>query len=424
MADTRGLWKTTAAPIRPFPSLSSAVKAEVAIIGGGYGGLSAALRLAEIGVDVVLIEAEQIGFGGAGRNSGLVNAGLWGMPDEIVRRLGPSHGERLIDCLGQAPARVFDLIARHGIACEAERNGTLHCAVGAAGLAEIEERARQWAVRGITINRLAALETVARTGSPCFAGALEDRRAGTIQPLSYARGLATAASHAGARIFSASAARRLVRRDRAWCIATDRGSVSASWVLVAGESYSIGALAPQREAQLRLPFFNVATVPLGSEQRRTILPSQQALIDTRRLISAIRLDREGRLIMGSVGALRGPGGPIHRAWARRMLAKVFPHIGPLQLETAWQGVIGMTGDHLPRIEWLGENMLAIGGYNGRGIAPATAFGMLAADFIAGAVGEADLPLPIGQPERRRFRRWREAGLEFGAAAAHLADQRF
>ena len=67
MADTHGLWKTTAAPIRPFPSLSSAVKAEVAIIGGGYGGLSAALRLAEIGVDVVLIEAEEIGFGGAGR---------------------------------------------------------------------------------------------------------------------------------------------------------------------------------------------------------------------------------------------------------------------------------------------------------------------------------------------------------------------
>lgn len=423
MSGTHGLWMTTATALRVFPRLSGEERAEVAIIGGGYGGLSAALRLAESGVDVALLEAEQIGFGGAGRNSGLVNAGSWLMPAEIVRRLGPRHGERLIACLGQAPAEVFGLIERHGIDCEAERNGTLHCAVGTSGLAEIEARSLQWAARGVRMNRLAAAETAARTGSTRFAGALEDRRAGTIQPLSYARGLAAAASRAGARIFTASAARRLRREGRAWRIATAEGVLVAPWVVAAGESYGSGALAFQRRAQLRLPFFNAATAPLAPEQARDVLVSRQALIDTRRLISAVRLDRAGRLIIGSVGALRGPGEPIHRAWAGRMLARLFPGLGVPRFEAAWHGIIGMTGDHLPRIEWLGDNMLAIGGYNGRGIAPGTVFGRLAADFIAGALAEADLPLPIGRPKRRSFRPWREAWLEFGAAAAHLADQR-
>ncbi|WP_448950461.1 NAD(P)/FAD-dependent oxidoreductase [Labrys neptuniae] len=423
MSRTHGLWMKTATVGQPFPRLSGAVEADVAIIGGGYGGLSAALRLAEAGVDVALIEAEHIGFGGAGRNTGLVNAGLWVMPDVIVRHLGPFYGERLIDTLGQAPSLVFDLIARHGIDCEAERGGTLHCAVGAAGLAEIEERGRQWAARGVKVNRLASAETAARTGSPRFAGALEDRRAGTIQPLSYARGLASAAARAGARIFTASTARRLERSGRRWRVFTHQGRLCASWLLVAGESYSLGALAPQRLAQIQLPFFNAATPSLAPEQRAAVLVSGQALIDTARLISAIRFDRAGRLIIGSVGALRGAGRPIHQAWARRMLARCFPQIEPLRFEAAWHGAIGLTGDHLPGMTWLGENALAIGGYNGRGIAPGTAFGRLAADFIVGAVGEAALPVPIGQPERRHLRRWREAWLEAGVAVAHLAEHR-
>ena len=145
------------------------------------------------GASVVVLEGAEIGFGGSGRNVGLVNAGMWVMPEAMPQALGSVYGPRLLDFLGAAPAEVFALVKRHGIDCEAVPNGTLHCAVGATGLAEITERARQWAARGAPVELLDASETARRLGGGRYAGSLLDRRAGTIQPLAYVRGLARAA---------------------------------------------------------------------------------------------------------------------------------------------------------------------------------------------------------------------------------------
>ncbi|MFB2607090.1 NAD(P)/FAD-dependent oxidoreductase, partial [Rhizobium phaseoli] len=138
---SHGLWEKTAAEPPATSPLAGAVSADVVIVGGGYTGLSSALHLAEAGSKVVLLEAKEIGFGGAGSNVGLINAGMWVMPDDLPGVLGPLHGERLLELLGNAPKLVMELIDRHGIACELERAGTLHCAVGADGLKEIEARA-------------------------------------------------------------------------------------------------------------------------------------------------------------------------------------------------------------------------------------------------------------------------------------------
>ena len=140
---SHGLWEASAPPAPEAPALQGHATVDVAIVGAGYTGLSAALHLAEGGATVRVLEALDIGFGGSGRNVGLVNAGMWVMPAVLPAALGPFYGERLLERLGQGPSVVFDLIERHGIACEAERAGTLHCAVGAGGLREITERARQ-----------------------------------------------------------------------------------------------------------------------------------------------------------------------------------------------------------------------------------------------------------------------------------------
>lgn len=100
---SHGLWEKTA-PAPPLTTrLEESVTADVVIVGGGYTGLSAALHLAQAGTNVVLLEAAEIGFGGAGRNVGLINAGMWVMPDDFPKELGPVHGERLLDLLGNGP---------------------------------------------------------------------------------------------------------------------------------------------------------------------------------------------------------------------------------------------------------------------------------------------------------------------------------
>ncbi len=206
LGDSRshGLWEKTAPAAPPTTALRGDHRSDVVVVGGGYTGLSTALHLAEAGAGVVLLEAAEIGFGGAGRNVGLVNAGMWVQPDVLVQTMGKDRGEALLDLLGGAPRLVFDLIEKHEIACEAVHRGTLHCAVGPAGLKELQEREAQWRRRGAAVELLDAAETARKTGTTAFAASLLDRRAGTIQPLAYARGLAHAAIAAGA---SPSAAR-------------------------------------------------------------------------------------------------------------------------------------------------------------------------------------------------------------------------
>ncbi|WP_152046384.1 NAD(P)/FAD-dependent oxidoreductase [Aureimonas psammosilenae] len=421
---SHGLWENSAPPAPVTKALADEVQADVAVIGGGFTGCSAALHLAEGGVDVAVLEAEEIGFGGSGRNVGLVNAGMWVMPDDLPGALGEVYGERLLRLLGDAPRTVFDLVEKHGIDCEAERQGTLHCAVGAKGLAELRERERQWRERGAPVRLLDAEETAAKVGTRAYAGALLDKRAGTIQPLAYARGLAGAAIAAGAKLFTRSPVVSATDEGRTWALRTPNGTVRARAVVVATDAYASGIWPEVRQEQLHLPYFNMATPPLGDNVRRSILPERQGAWDTKEILSSFRFDRAGRLVFGSVGALRGPGQAIHRDWGRRSLARLFPQLSGIDFEYQWYGKIGMTANSLPRFHRLGRDVLSFSGYNGRGIAPGTVFGRCLADLLLGRISEAELPLPVTEIETVPRRAIREAYYEVGAQVAHLAGARF
>ncbi|CAN7550106.1 NAD(P)/FAD-dependent oxidoreductase [Neorhizobium tomejilense] len=421
---SHGLWEKTAPAPPPTARLEEVISADVVIVGGGYTGLSAALHLAQAGTNVVLLEAAEIGFGGAGRNVGLINAGMWVMPDDFPKELGPVYGERLLDLLGNGPALVRELIEKHAIACELEKNGTLHCAVGPEGLKELEERARQWQTRGAPVTLLDAAETEHRVGSGAYAGSLLDMRAGTLQPLAYARGLAHAAVKAGARLHTASAVTGTDEVNGRKVVRTASGEVTADWIIVATDAYSTGPWEQVRREQVYLPYFNLATMPLGDNLRRSILPGREGCWDTKDILSSLRMDQAGRLVFGSVGALRGTGTGIHKNWARRSLKRLFPQLGDVEFEAEWYGQIGMTDNALPRFHKFGRNVLGFSGYNGRGIAPGTTFGKLLARHILGEVSETDLPLPLTEVQEPGFRAIKEAYYEAGAQIAHFAGERF
>ncbi|GGF43727.1 oxidoreductase [Aliidongia dinghuensis] len=421
---SHGLWELTAPPAPDLGPLAEPQQVDVAIIGGGYTGISAALHLAEGGATVAVLEAVDVGYGGAGRNVGLVNAGMWVMPDYLAGTLGDEYGERLLSLLGNAPSTVFDLVEKHQIDCELVRAGTLHCAVGQKGLRELEQRAEQWSRRGARVELLNADDTRRKVGSSAYAASLLDHRAGTIQPLAYVRGLAKAAVGAGARIFTGSPVIDARQSGGRWTLSTKLGSVTADWVLVATDAYANGPWSEVKTEQVHLPYFNFATTPLGSNVRASILPERQGGWDTNEVLTSFRLDKAGRLVFGSVGALRGAGASIHRSWARRALRKLFPQVGDISFEAEWYGLIGMTADNLPRFHRLAQNVISFSGYNGRGIAPGTVFGKTAANYILGKLSERELPLPVSDVSQPRFAWAKEAFYEAGAQIVHMTAARW
>jgi glycine/D-amino acid oxidase-like deaminating enzyme len=420
MKQERNLWRHTGGtPIDAAP-LDRGVIADVVIVGGGFTGCSAALHLAESGVNVQLLEAETIGHGGSGRNVGLVNAGLWTPPDEVELRLGRDVGQRLNQVLAGAPELVFDLIARHGIECEATRNGTLHCAHNPTGLADLRARLRQHIARGAPVQLLEADETRRRTGSGAYHGALFDPRAGTIQPLAYVRGLARAARAAGATLYERSPARHVEHDGSVWKVSTERGAISARTLIQATDSYEQRAGQPATYTPVH--YFQCATPPLSTELRREILPGHEGCWDTALVMSSFRIDRAGRMIIGAVGNLDGAGAGTHGDWAARKLVSLFPVLTGQTFEHAWSGRIGMTSDHLPKVTELGPNGVAIYGYSGRGIGPGSTFGKAAA---AWALGDADtgFPLPIIPRRLESFTTVKQHYYELGSTLTHFIDAR-
>ncbi|MER9953175.1 FAD-binding oxidoreductase [Mesorhizobium sp. M0047] len=416
---SHGLWGATASLPPPTLRLADESVVDVAIVGAGYTGLSTALHLGQRGVSTVVVEANEIGSGAAGRASGMVNAGLWVMPAALREALGPVYGRRMLNLLRYSPRTVFDIIEKYDIQCEAKRVGTIHCAAGRKGVAEIEERARQWQALGAPIHILSRDETAAKTGTKAFALSLLDLRAGTIQPLSYVRGLANVAIACGAQVFTHSPVETIIRDRGNWRLKTQGGSILAKWVLLSTDVYTAGIAPELRAGQVVLPFFHVATAPLSPDLRHSILPEGHGAWDTRTPMTAFRKDDAGRLIIGSVGALRGTGTIIHRSWARRRIRALFPQLGKVELEHAWYGRIGTTSDHLPRLHALGDNMIALTGFNGRGIAPGTLFGRELAGYIVGDTAADELFLPFSPAEEAPLRALKEGYYELGAQVAHL-----
>jgi len=366
------------------------INTQVAIVGGGFTGLSTALHLAQRGIQAHVLEAQTIGYGGSGRNVGLVNAGLWLPPRDITARLGERRGAELVRRLAEAPDHVFSLIDKHRIQCEAARYGTIHAAHSPKGYQELQRRAAQWKQLGAPVELLDRQAAAKQTGTSAFYGGLLDRRAGVINPMGYARGLGRAAMAAGAALNTGAAVRKLRREAGRWHLETAAGSVAADSVVLATNAYT-GGLWPQlKRCFTMIHYFQVATTPLGERAAR-VLPGGHGLWTTGAIMFSLRRDRFGRLIIGSMG--RVIGGGITGTWARRCLRRLFPDLGEVQLETAWHGQIAMTPDHLPRIYRLAEHLYTPIGYNGRGIGPGTVFGMAMAGFLADGC-ESQLPLPV------------------------------
>jgi len=173
------LWSATANPTPSCPPLAGTEETEVAIIGGGYTGLSAALHLAERGMAVTVLESETPGWGASGRNGGQVNPGLKEDPDMIERQFGAEMGGRIVRLAGGAGDLVFDLIRRHDIDCAAAQTGWIQPVHDEAATKVVQSRVEQWTRRGAPLRMLSRQETASLLGTESYLGGMIDERGGT-----------------------------------------------------------------------------------------------------------------------------------------------------------------------------------------------------------------------------------------------------
>ncbi len=396
------LWEATAqVPPPEAPPLRGEVRADVAVIGGGYTGLAAALGLAERGARVVVLEAREFGHGASGRNGGQVIPGLKLDPDTLDAMFGGATTA----FVGAAAQTTFALISRLGIDCGAARTGWIQAAAKRAHLASVAARAEQWRRRGAPVEVLDEAGMALRTGAAGFVGGWRDGRAGVLHPLDYARGLARAAQPAGAALHSGSAARRVSRAARGWRVATALGEVEAGAVLLAGNGYTDGLWPGLKATVLPARSCQIATAPLAPEALAAILPGGEAVSETRRIGTYFRRGPGGRLVIGGRGPFREPR---DFSGLEAELARLYPKAAGI--EHRWSGRVAMTADHLPHLHQPAPGVIAALGYNGRGVALATALGLaMAAHLSEGAA----LPFPFSAMKPLPWHGWHEL---YGEAA--------
>ena len=394
---SQSLWAATASPGPNLGSLSGDLRAPVAIVGGGYTGLSAALHLGEAGREAVVLEAARIGERASGLNGGQVIPGVKYDPDTLEEMYGAALGPRVVETVARGPDLVFDLIRKYEIACDAERTGWIQPATSESALRLLHTRVEQWRRRGADVATLSSQETARLTGSSRYCGGWIDRRGGTVQPLSYVRGLAFAAQRNGSRLFHESPAVKLTRSGGEWRIDTPGGSVTSPVVILATDAYADKVVDVIRRTVVTVPSYQVATAPLPPDLLKSILPERQSASDTWHLLRYFRLDATGRLLMGSRGVFGNAPVAVQARHHYRAVREIYPQLEGIRYDYHWGGLVAITRDHLPRLQEVAPGLLTGFGYNGRGVAMATTLGGLLARWAAG-VPAAELGFPVTPPD--------------------------
>ena len=388
------LWAATASPAPATPPLAGEKHADVAVIGGGYTGLSAALHLAEAGADVAVLEAAEPGWGASGRNNGQINPSHRLDPDDIEAKFGGAAGRRIVEAFTGSADLVFDLVERHAIACDAVRTGWLQLAPDARSMKGNIALAEQWRRRGVAVRVLDGGETARLVGSEAYVGALLDPRCGGLQPLSYARGLARAALGAGAAVHGGSPALSLKREGGGWRVVTPDGAVVAATVILATNGYTDHLWPGLCRTIIPVHTFQAATEPLGENLRRSILPGGEVVTENRAVgFHYYRLDAGGRLVIGGRAAFTEADRPRLYRVLHQVVPKLFPQLAEARWQYQWAGKLALTPDYMPHLHEPAPGVLMALGYNGRGVAPATLMGKLLADRALGTP-QGDIPFPF------------------------------
>jgi len=386
----KSYYAATANGVHEHHQLRGEERADVCVIGSGFTGLSAALNLAEQGLDVVLLEAERIGFGASGRNGGLIGSGQRKDALEMEEQFGFDQSKLFWDFAEAGKAEIRERVAKHDIACDLQygqvegvhkQRYVGHAEGYAAALAERYDYPHARALSREETRELVATDT--------FLEGLLDTKAMSLHPLNYTLGIARAAREAGVRIYENSRVTGYTRSDPA-TVSTEGGSVKASFIVLACNGY-LGKLEPRVAGKI-MPInnFMVATEPLGEEHARQLIADRLCVHDTRFVVNYFRTSGDHRLLFGGGENYRSGFPKDIASFVRPHMLELFPQLNDVGIDYAWGGTLSVTVNRLPHLGRLKPNLFFAQGYSGHGIAASNFAGKIIAEAIGGTAGRFDV----------------------------------
>jgi glycine/D-amino acid oxidase-like deaminating enzyme len=380
-------WDGFAPPADPPAELPAS--AGTLIVGAGYAGIACALRLAEAGEDVLVLDAAALGFGASTRSGGQVSGGVNVGKSPTRRPLPEARKGALLRDAAAGFTLFEELLSRHQIRCGYHRTGRINGFWA-------PQHERGWHSRVEDLNRyanadvriLSRAEFRQEIGSDFYHGGVSIGRAGHVQPAEFFGGLLGAARHAGARCHGETPVRAVRRVAGGYVVETARGNVDADRVVFAANAYvgshSRGLAADLRRGVVPVSTHMIATEELPGDLARSLLPTDRAISETCRVISHYRLSPDGRRLLFGSRATFFPAGERRTAELlyRGMLAR-FPQLAGTRITHSWGGKVAMTLDHLPHIGG-GEGRYFVLGCNGSGVVMMTYLGHALAGKILAA----------------------------------------
>ncbi|MEX3985031.1 NAD(P)/FAD-dependent oxidoreductase [Paraburkholderia sp. EG287A] len=398
-----------------YPQLTGKTDTQVCIVGGGLAGLNTALGLVERGVrDVVVLDAERVGFGASGRNGGFVFGGYSLDNADLLRTLGHSQARALYGLTVDAVDLIRTRIARYGIDCEIVDRGVM--------LANwFDDPSRLDATRtlmkrdfGVDWEPVTKDALRAQLKTTRYHGGLFEPNAFHFHPLKYVLGVANAAAQCGARIYDQSPVRAIERNGAGFVVRTPHGTVTAKDVVFAGGGYARGVAPRIERAVLPIATYVIATEPLGARLADAI-DAPYAVYDTRFAFDYYRPLKDTRILWGGRISVLDRGPEAIARLLKRDLARVYPQLADVKIEHAWGGLMSYARHKMPQIGRDADGVWHAIAFGGHGMAPTTVAGETLADALALGV-----PVPEGFSAFSLTRTFGLAGL----AAAQLTYSAF
>lgn len=415
-------WSKTGIPAHSQPPLSDDIDCDVVIVGAGFTGLRASVRLAESGAKVVVLDTGDVGWGASGRSGGQVNPMLpFVGPDQLFQAVGTNYFERLISTSLGSADELFDLIRTYEIDCQARQQGWLRVDHCARAKAVSRKNAKGWIKFGAQVQFLEGAELTNLTGTSAYDSGVLVAKGGAVQPLSLVRGMAKVSQSKGTEIYGRSAVTRLSQNAKGWTVHANDHRINCEWVILATNGYTDSLLPGLSKSLFVLVPIQIATDSLDVSLIANILPGGHTISDTRRIIMYARREPGDQIVFGGIGK-RGSNGQI--SGYENLIkdaVRIYPALRDVRWTFKWGGNIALTADHLPHFHEPAKGLIAGLGFNGRGVAMAHVMGRVLAERALGADPKT-LPFPVTQITKYPFRGVSTLGQSAAVRCMSLLDR--